>query len=176
MHARWLASTLFSLILFLFCGCGGLPDDFASLPLQDQVTAYERHLQGGGRSLIEARSQISWHGRDAASLMAQYITGERPGLPRLEAIEVIHSVQLRGCDLAGTAAESALEGMLREGAISELERNAAVSALDSIHRGINVPPGQLDDLRGGPCEQEGRTPEHTSEAPGLPSAGPPSKQ
>lgn len=143
-----------TMALLVFFGCGGLPDDFESLPLPEQVAAYERHLASLGHPLIRARSQISWHGREAAMLMTDYLKGERKGLPRVEAIDIIQSVQLRGCDLAGTEVQATLEELLRSGTLNDLERMLANLALDAIVRGVHVPPGTLDSLRGGPCETE----------------------
>lgn len=86
--------------------------------------------------------------------MADFILGERSGLPRIEAIVIIEDIQLRGCNLSGTRAERALETLLEEPGPTKAEKERAAGALTSIRRGLNL-KGHLDTLRGGACE-EGR--------------------
>jgi hypothetical protein len=107
--ARWLSW----LYLLSLAACGGLPESFATLSLEEQVAAYESNFQKYGGPLVEARAQISAHGLAAADLMAEYVQGKRKGLPKEEAISIIHEVQRRGFSLQGTKAENALQEFLR---------------------------------------------------------------
>jgi hypothetical protein len=142
--------SLFAACMLAIVGCGGLPGDFAQLSLKEQVTAYEKHLEGFGRPQLYAQSHIAWHGWEAAELMARDLEGKGIGLPRYEAIQIISLVQLRGCSLRGTRADSALVNFLATGRPDESERQAAESALDSIRRNIIELEGP-DSLSGGPC-------------------------
>jgi hypothetical protein len=137
--------------LFLIA-CGGLPGDFESLSAVDKIHAYEEHLEAGGRPLPHARQEIAWHGREAAYLLSDYLTGSEAGLPTLEAIRIIESVQLGGCSLKGTKAEAALEEARANAPADSLERIAVESALDSIRRDIVLSgPDAFED---GPCAAE----------------------
>lgn len=147
---RSIRRSLFVVCVLTVVGCGGLPNDFAKLSLKEQVAAYEKHLQSFGRPQLYAQSHISWHGWEAADLMAQDLEGKDLGLPKYEAIQIISLVQLRGCSLRGTRAERALANFLATGRPDESERQAAESALDSIRRNV-VEPGGPDSLKGGPC-------------------------
>jgi len=134
------------------CACGGLPGNFESLNAVDKIHAYEQHLGAGGRPLPCARREIAWHGWESADLMADYLTGKEAGLPILEAIRIIESVQLGGCSLKGTKAEAALEEARANAPVDSLERIAAESALDSIRRDIVLSgPDAFED---GPCAAE----------------------
>lgn len=143
------------LLTFLcIAGCGGLPGDFESLSLEEQVVAYERNFDRKGGPLLEARAHISWHGWRAADLMAEYLVGKRTGLPDLEAIRILHDVQSRGCSLKGTAGERALEAYLTRAPAGSVNAEFARTALEAI-RNDSILPGGPDWLKGGPCATEG---------------------
>ena len=82
--------------------------------------------------------------------MVKYLKGEKTGLPKLEAIEILDLIQIRGCSLRGTEAERALEEFVGAAPSDSLESLYAKSALDAIRRDIIVRNGP-DGLRGGPC-------------------------
>lgn len=139
--------------LTVLAACGGLPENFELLPLEKQVTAYARHLASGGRPLVEARSHISFHGWTAADVMATYAAGDSPGFPPHEAVQIIDRIQLRGCDLAGTKAEAAIVRYLDRSASNPADASVARTVLTAIRERRKFEPGELDGLRGGPCEQ-----------------------
>lgn len=138
------------LCLLALVGCGGLPDNFSSLPLEEQVSAYERNFDRYGGPLVEARAHISWHGWQAADLMAEYLMKKRTGLPELEAVRIIHDIQSRGCSLKGTSAERALEAYLGNIPAESVDAEFARMALNAIRNNITMPGGP-DWLEGGPC-------------------------
>lgn len=144
---------VFILVGGLLFGCGGLPSDFESLPLEEKVAAYEKHFWRGGLPLMEARAHISWHGHDSADLMVSYLEDDGRGIPPREALQIIDQVQLRGCDLKGTAAQSAIEKLLLDESLPSDFRIAAEVALNSIRDGVHLEPGRLSTVTGGPCEQ-----------------------
>lgn len=139
------------LVTLLLHGCGGLPEDFESLPLEEQVVAYEQHWARGGSRSRWARIHIAWHGWEAADLMSQYLTGERVGIPKSEAVLIIRQVQLRGCSLHGTAAENALQELLETDDPSSTARFVAVGALECIKENLHYDAADLV-LKGGPCQ------------------------
>lgn len=141
------------LCLLTLAGCGGLPDDFVSLSLEEQFAAYERNFDRYGGPLVEARAHISWQGWQTADLMAEYLTNKRTGLPELEAVRIIHDIQSRGCSLRGTSAEHALEAYLGRIPADSLDAEFARSALDAVRNNV-IMPGGPDWLKGGPCETE----------------------
>ncbi len=138
-------------VFLVLVGCGGLPSNFERLSLKKQVAAYEKHLQDFGRPRLYAESHIAWHGWEAADLMAQYLNGEKVGLPKSEALQIINLVQIRGCSLRGTVSESAVSKFLATGKLDASDRQSAESALDSIRRNVIMPNGP-DSLKGGPCK------------------------
>lgn len=148
-HDHVVLSILFCLLWLV--GCGGLPSDFESLSLEEQIAAYERNFARYGGPLIEARAHISWHGWRAADLMADYLTGKRTGLPELEAVRIIHSIQRRGCSLKGTPAERALATYLERLPAESVDAEFAEVALSAIHNNV-IMPGGPDGLKGGPCK------------------------
>jgi hypothetical protein len=141
-----------SLCLTLFTiSCGGLPKNFSSLPLEKQVDAYKTNFARHGGSLIEAQEYISWHGRPAADLMAEYLVGARTGLPKGEAINIIHDIQTRGCSLKGTSAERALKDFLTKPGGNLTDIDSARDALHVIDNDI-VTPTRSAFAPYGPCE------------------------
>jgi hypothetical protein len=92
----------------ILCGCHTLPSDFGSRPLTSKIAAYERWIAETGRPNTHAQHWISWHGTPAADAMVQYLTGQRTGLPKSEALYILWDIQLRGCSLRGTSVEAAL--------------------------------------------------------------------
>jgi hypothetical protein len=148
---RFLASLA---VVLLTTGCWLLPSNFESLPLDKKIDAYVRHFAYHGAPDGFARSRISWHGWEAADIMAKYLTRQRRGLPNSEAIDIIHAVQLRGCSLRGSAAEHALEWFLAREPQETAEHFAAKVALESIRRDVKLGTMRYDDLRGGPCESQ----------------------
>lgn len=141
-----------SLLLIALCGCWGLPNDFNALSLQEKVQAYKKHLSRYGRPRRSARSQISWHGWEAATLMADYLRGTEKGLPEREALEIIHLVQLRGCSLKGTVAEREVESFVRRVSSGSMYRTSAENVLGSIRQEVTMRDGP-DTLTGGPCDE-----------------------
>ena len=142
-------------VLAVMVCCGGIPDNFESLPLERKVAAYSHHLAQGGRPRPDAQSWISWHGQPAADLMAGYLEGKRSGLPAMEAIQIIRLVQVRGCALRGTAAERALEDFRKTAPKESVEQIYTDNALDVIRRNFVFRHGP-DTLKGGPCEDSKR--------------------
>ena len=137
--------------------CWGLPEDFSSLTLDKKIDAYERHLRwGGGINYNNARSWIAWHGHEAAERMVPYIRQEKRGLPLLEALAIVWDVSARGCDLRGSAVESALKDLIaiRRRTMGNAEFITAESALRLIERYAPLEPGRLNTLPEGPCERE----------------------
>jgi hypothetical protein len=79
-------------VSWLFVACWKLPDNFATLPLDEQIEAYGRRFErGGGRSLY-AEDLIVAHGYQAAEAMVPYIKGEKNGILKLIAIEIVWDV------------------------------------------------------------------------------------
>lgn len=146
-------SGLFLLLGIVFSGCGGLPDDFESLSLEEKVAAYEEHWSSGGTEIRWARRHIAWHGWAAADLMAQYVKGERVGIPVHEAIVIIQDVQLRGCSLQGSAAESALQDFLETTETFSPARLAAMHAIEMIRANSSFDIENFS-LKGGPCQPQ----------------------
>jgi hypothetical protein len=132
--------------------CWGLPEDFPSLSLDGKIKAYEHHLRMGGAPSEFARSYISWHGEPAAQRMIPFLKQTEKGLTRRDALRIIWDVQVRGCDLRGTQAEKALSEALSRGGLRRDEELLAEDALKAIAENSHMRPGQLDLLRGGPCE------------------------
>jgi hypothetical protein len=143
--------TLSLCLTLITISCGGLPKNFGSLPLEKQVDAYKTNFARYGGSLIEAQEYISWHGLEAANLMAEYLAGKRTGLPKREAIIIIHDVQTRGCRLKGTQAEKTLEHFLGQPGTNPNDVGFAQNALYVIRNGI-VAPERSFLIKGGPCE------------------------
>ena len=136
-----------------------LPPDFSTLTLEKKIEAYKQYFDnqwgilpplGTPKAEFYARAHISLHGIEAANAMVPFITGERKGIPRSAAIEIIQFVQARGCLLKGTAAESALEWLLKSGNPTPHEIIIATSALDVIKNNLFFPNGP-DLLGRGPC-------------------------
>ena len=126
--------THFFIVLALlgFCSwsaCWRLPSDFASLPLNQKVLAYEHRFKMGGARSSEADDLIVRHGYSAAQAMAPYVRGERGGIPPFIAINIIWDVQLGGCDLQHSPAEEALRHLLSHGNPQADERLVAEKAL-----------------------------------------------
>jgi hypothetical protein len=132
-------------------GCRDLPRDFATLPLEKKIEVYEAYVAEVGKPNLTARAWIAWHGVPAADLMAGYVSGATKGIPRREALHVIWSAQLRGCSLAGTAAEKAVAEVVG-GSVSGVwphEVELAKQVLSSIRANRHVE--KLDRLPPGPC-------------------------
>lgn len=150
---RWLQALALATAVVILSSCGGLPSDFETLPLGEKVAAHAEHFEGGGTHLVEGRAHISWHGQEAAEAMVGFLVGREGGIPPREALMIIWPVQLRGCDLKGTTAETALQVLLKRDGLDWDLRLAAQDALDSIEDGSHLEPGQVDGLTGGPCEE-----------------------
>lgn len=115
--------------------CWKLPGDFAALPLDEKMEAYGRRFERGGGRSFYAEDLIVVHGYEAAEAMVPYITGEKEGILKIIAIDILWDVQSRGCDLRGSKAEKALRQLTKE---QELRRDlsaAAEGALESIAMG-----------------------------------------
>jgi hypothetical protein len=134
-------------------GCAELPDDLSSLPVEQQVTAYERYLERGGiPGNEEAISAISRDGYAAAEAMLPYIEERRKGIPLLDAIMIIEDVQLRDCSLRGTEFEASLVAVAQRAA-DEAVRAAVEAALESITLDRQL-PDLLDRYGRGACLPE----------------------
>src|ERR1700744_4926815 len=92
-------SIMVGLSLLGLAACWRLPSDFAFLPLDQQVHAYEHRFKLGGARSLEADDMIVRHGYSAAQAMVPYVRGERGGIPPFVAINIIWDVQIGGCDL-----------------------------------------------------------------------------
>jgi hypothetical protein len=132
--------------------CRDFPADFSSLPLDDKITTYEHYLARTGRPRLEARSWISWHGLPAAEAMATYVSGQKRGIPRREAIEVLWEIQLRGCSLNGTTAQRSLGDFLSADPSPRAQDvELAREVLADIRANRHV--DNLDTLPAGPCSR-----------------------
>lgn len=147
--------TLFLAWLVPMICCVELPDDFPDLPLEEKVEAYSHYLenlippQGHPDPGIEGRGYISLHGYEAAELMASLLTGEKTGLPKGEAVQIIRLVQLRGCDLRGARAEQSLIDFLTGNASeSGVEREHVEHVLRLIRRNASMPNSLFPPGRG----------------------------
>jgi hypothetical protein len=72
--------------------------------------------------------------------MVPYIKGEKGEIPPFAAINIVWDVQLRGCDLRGSAASIALQEFLRSGRPRVDEQHAAEGALDAIASVLHSAP------------------------------------
>jgi len=138
--------------LLCMLACGGLPSDFEDLTLEGKISAYEKHFSHLGGPLMRARSHISWYGLNAAERMLPYLDGSDSDLPRIEAIEIIHFIQLRGCSLAGSDVEVALKQLENTKDLTDAEIMVLGETLLSIKE--NRTDKNLDGLSGGPCAAE----------------------
>jgi hypothetical protein len=139
------------LALCLLQGCGPtLPSDFASRSLDEKISIYEHYIKKRGHPSTIAQTWISWHGFPTADAMALYLTDQREGLPKPEAIEIIQAVQLRGCSLRGTIAQKALESYLAK--TPEPDPYGARSTLTMIIEDLHV--SKYDTLPPGPCNEQ----------------------
>ena len=143
-----------ALVVCFLQGCTHLPSDFASLPLDEKILIYEQHLQKWwGHESREARGWISWHGLPAANAMALYLTDQKKGLPKNEAIYIIRAVQRRGCSLRGTEAHIAIKKYLTsKPAPSGLNAKIAKSTLENIVDDFHSQ--NYDLLPPGPCDSQ----------------------
>jgi hypothetical protein len=82
--------------------------------------------------------------------MAEYLRGEKVGLPKREAVVIIAFVQERGCSLRGTAAEASLADFIGKGSPDPSEKAAAEVAMDAIRYNRVLPNGP-DELGRGSC-------------------------
>jgi hypothetical protein len=130
-------------------GCHHFPDDFPSRSLDDKIATYEHWIADAGRPSGEAREWISWHGFPAADAMAPYISGQKKGIPRYEALHIVLNVQLRGCSLHGTSAEQVLRDYLKSNPAPGLDSSLAKTVMESIRSNSHV--DNLDALPPGPC-------------------------
>lgn len=89
--------------------------------------------------------------------MANYIRGERHGLPLEEAIVIANFVPLRGCSLRDSAAHLALREAVARGSLSASEESAAKVELAAIQGNLRA-EGELDDLGSGSGETFAREP------------------
>jgi hypothetical protein len=142
------------LIVFFAVGCHRFPDDFPSRSLGEKIAIYERWIGEVGRPRYEARDWISWHGFPAADAMAPYISRQKKGIPRYEALQIVERVQLRGCSLRGTSAEQALRDYLNSNSAPGLDSEVARSVMESIRNNSHVE--NLDGLPPGPCSTQER--------------------
>ena len=116
----------------LLVACWRLPGDFSSLPLDKKVDAYESRFRHGGARSIYAEDVIARNGYLAAEAMTPYIRGERNGIPRFVAINIVWDVQSRGCDLRSSSSTAAIKDLLQKGRAQVDEAIAAEGALDAI--------------------------------------------
>jgi hypothetical protein len=121
-------------------GCWRLPENFSSLPLEDKVQAYARRFRLGGARDSRAEDLIAAHGYAAAEAMVPYIKRAKGEIPPFAAINIVWDVQLRGCDLRGSAASIALQELLRSGHPRVDEQHAAEAALEAIASVLHSAP------------------------------------
>jgi hypothetical protein len=123
-------------------GCRSLPEDYPTLPLQEQIGVYREYLANHfGAPSRYARRHISLRGYDAANAMAAIITGADGGFPVSEAVEIVALVQQRGCTLKGTAAEHALIQLQDSAQTDKATLFLVRLTLDAIARDVSVPGG-----------------------------------
>jgi len=139
LRRRHTAKAVFGALL-LTCVCCGyrFPSDFDSLHFDQKISAYERYLSDNGSPREEARASIASHGKIAADRMAQYLAGERSGIPKTEAITIIYLVQTRHCLLKGGPAEDALESSILQESMTPGEETAARITLEAIKSDFTV--------------------------------------
>jgi hypothetical protein len=144
------AGRAFAVCVLLFgvtTACRNLPANFASLSLQEKISTYECV---GMPPKLKAREWISWHGIPAADAMAEYLSANKAGIPKYEAIHIIWAVQRRGCSIRGTAAHRALQAYLRSAPPPpENEGRLARWVLEDIEADRH--DDKFDDLPPGPC-------------------------
>lgn len=153
MTSKTVPPCLFAALLALaLAACDPVYDDnFANLSLDQQVQVYAEHLRTHfGMPSDHARALISWHGWQAADLMAKYVDGSKTGLPRYEALEIIDLVQVRGCSLKNTAAEKSVAAFLTKAQNGSLEALVASYTLENIRN--NTVMLNLNEIRGGVCQ------------------------
>jgi hypothetical protein len=136
--------TALTIVCWSLISCRELPGDFAALPLDKKIEAYARR---GGRSFY-AENLIAAHGYAAAEAMVPYITEEKHGILKINAIDIVWDVQSRGCDLRGSKAEKVLRQLIRDEGVRRDLRTAAEGTLESIEMGRHaqasskpLPPG-----------------------------------
>lgn len=120
--------------------CSSLPSNFDSLPLEQKIAAYEQHYSRNllAGSLLgtgpdeKARLSIAKHGLAAAQAMLPYVRGERQGLPRVEALNIILRAQNESRGLKGTDVEKVLRDFISGGKGDTYEVATAEITLDAI--------------------------------------------
>lgn len=102
------------------------------MPLNKKVDAYESRFRRGGARSIYAENIIVENGYSAAEAMVPYIRGDKTGIPKFVAINIVWDVQSRGCDLRSSASVVAIRDLLQKGRARADEAIAAEGALDAI--------------------------------------------
>lgn len=152
LHAKPIHVIYLAVGVLMLQGCNHLPADFASRSLSDKIAIYEEYIAKTGRDDYDANLEISWHGVPAANAMALYLSGEKKGIPPPAAIDIIESVQLRGCSLEGTAAQKALVGYITSKPSPPPHYQIrAKNALEIINK--NWKSENYDTLPPGPCDK-----------------------
>jgi hypothetical protein len=122
------------------------------LPATAQVELYGARLRIIPVPLDSTRAIISRQGFDAVPVLLAQVTGQRHALPRLEAVEILSYIQLRGCNLAQTRVPGVLEQLLIHEKLSNLEEIAIANCLQNIRDQKYFPPGSFDGELS-PCER-----------------------
>lgn len=118
--------------------CWKLPGNFATLPLQEKVEAYQNRFQRGGARSFQAEDLIIAHGYEATEAMVPYISRKKSGITPFVAVTIVWKVQLRGCDLRGSAAERAIQELLQNPGIQSNVKTAAEAAVESIVHNLHA--------------------------------------
>jgi len=152
IHAKPIHVIYLALGALMLQGCHHLPADFRSRSLSEKISIYEEYIEKAGHDDYEANLEISWHGVPAANAMALYLSGEKNGIAARTAIDIIKSVQLRGCSLKGTAAQKALvDYITRKPSPPSYYLMRAKNALEVINDDSKFE--NYDGLPPGPCDE-----------------------
>jgi len=124
----------------VLAACVSLPSNFDTLPLDQQIAAYDRHCSTGmfGSMLsgpdIDARAQeaIAKHGVPAAMAMLPYIRGEKKGIPPEEALRIVTRVEQLTWALKDTEVEKAVRTYIDGKRGSDFQVSVAQITLDAI--------------------------------------------
>lgn len=136
-----LAVIILVAICLCLSGCGRLPRDFETLPLDRKIDAYSNRFKWGGRRSLKADKLIAGHGYQAAEAMVPYIKQQKRGIPVYHATSIVWDVQVRGCDLRGSTAEEALRDALKDPDILDYEKRLVATVLAFIAENRHSPSG-----------------------------------
>lgn len=140
LNKSWGFDVLLVLAAISIVGCGGgLPPNFADLPLEAKIDSYGKYLDAHINPEESARLSIASHGGMAADRLSEYLTGKRSGFPYSEAMEIIQTIQERQCSLGATAVPSALKEFIARDPGTQADYTSARVTLDEIERPSDLP-------------------------------------